>query len=137
MNAYIDIYYCKSDNNYTLYADVRFRNIYLCKCYGYARKIELIESERRVGYPTIESMKSLLDEFIDKLTTIQFDKRSGSFTKNDDPTEECCVCLEETTTKTNCGHTICVPCWNQIKKIQCPLCRNDDIYMHCDYCSNG
>lgn len=34
---------------------------------------------------------------------------------------ECCVCLEETLTKTICQHAICAPCLLRVDK--CPLCR--------------
>ena len=148
INAYIDIYYWKFchfkinqemynlDTNrpyYTLCADVRFRNVFDCVCYGYARKSVMIQSEWRDGCPTIESVKSLLDEFMDKLKTIQFDKLSGSFNKQDmSNAEECCVCLEPTVTKTNCRHHICIPCWNQIASQKCPLCRRD-IHLYCKY----
>jgi len=38
--------------------------------------------------------------------------------------ETCCVCLsQETETKTPCGHTLCFPCWIQLKNKVCPLCR--------------
>jgi hypothetical protein len=149
MNAYIDIYYWKfyhvkkTDDHYdidtsrpyyTMYADVRFRNVIACQCQGYERKTVLVQSDIRDGHPTIESMKSLLDEFIDKIQTIQFDKRSGSFTKvNVTIVEECCVCLEPTATRTNCRHHICIPCWDQIKSQRCPICRKDNIYTYCNY----
>jgi hypothetical protein len=47
--------------------------------------------------------------------------------------DQCCVCLNETNYKTNCNHTICVPCADQIKVVIddddccvfCPLCRSN------------
>jgi len=43
--------------------------------------------------------------------------------------EECCVCQEDTNTKTNCKHPICIPCYDKIKEnedeTQCPICRRD------------
>jgi hypothetical protein len=38
----------------------------------------------------------------------------------------CSVCLEHTSTKTNCGHYLCYSCWNEILKrneYRCPECR--------------
>lgn len=42
---------------------------------------------------------------------------------------ECCVCAESTITKTNCSHFLCVECWSHIKSRQCPICRENDIYI--------
>ena len=48
--------------------------------------------------------------------------------------EECCVCSEKTFTKTPCGHTLCIQCWERIKPTRvcgdefsplCPMCRED------------
>jgi hypothetical protein len=43
--------------------------------------------------------------------------------------EECCVCAEETLTKTVCRHAICAPCLLRVDK--CPLCRREAF---CDCC---
>lgn len=50
--------------------------------------------------------------------------------------EECSVCQDCTTTKTKCGHSLCYPCWENIKRVEytdhhenvyehqtCPECR--------------
>jgi len=41
----------------------------------------------------------------------------------------CCVCYEDTFTKTLCNHSVCIPCWLKIKKHQnqivCPICKSD------------
>lgn len=37
--------------------------------------------------------------------------------------DECCVCMELTTTKTSCGHYLCSPCESAIKNSKCPMCR--------------
>ena len=42
---------------------------------------------------------------------------------NDCEENECCVCYENTTTKTNCGHTLCNSCVNRLQEASCPLCR--------------
>ena len=120
---------------YKLIAVVQFRNISHCYCSGCAFKEENIQTTRRVGHPTIESMTSLVSEMMDMLKNIKFDKQSGTFTKNAiETSEECCICLEPTQTKTNCGHHLCIPCWNKINA-KCPICRKEDICMYCDYCS--
>lgn len=43
--------------------------------------------------------------------------------------EDCCVCHEKTTKKTNCNHHLCYTCLIQIKRndegdILCPMCRD-------------
>lgn len=38
--------------------------------------------------------------------------------------EQCCVCQDETKTKTLCGHTLCYECWDSlVTPSKCPLCR--------------
>jgi hypothetical protein len=38
--------------------------------------------------------------------------------------EQCCVCQDETKTKTLCGHTLCYECWDSlVAPSKCPLCR--------------
>jgi hypothetical protein len=37
--------------------------------------------------------------------------------------QDCCVCLEKTSGKTKCNHTICESCLTKIKTNKCPLCR--------------
>ena len=49
-----------------------------------------------------------------------------------EPIEECCVCSNETYTKTHCQHSLCYRCWFNIKEtnhkfISCPLCRKNII----------
>lgn len=59
--------------------------------------------------------------------------------------DECCVCNEFTTTKTECKHSLCYVCWSAIGKkahddadnyeddhieISCPLCREDISFSH-------
>jgi len=41
--------------------------------------------------------------------------------------EECCVCLEKTTGKTDCKHPICLACLTNLKRPTCLLCR-EEIY---------
>jgi len=42
---------------------------------------------------------------------------------------ECCVCNETTTTKTNCYHFLCIECLSHIRSNQCPMCREENIYI--------
>jgi len=42
---------------------------------------------------------------------------------------ECCVCNETTTTRTNCYHFLCIECLSHIRSNQCPMCREEDIYI--------
>jgi hypothetical protein len=35
----------------------------------------------------------------------------------------CCVCMEQTITKTTCGHQLCQKCFCSLSKKICPLCR--------------
>ena len=44
--------------------------------------------------------------------------------------EVCCVCLENTTDTTSCGHYICFACRDKCciqKKMNCPMCRTPDV----------
>jgi len=44
--------------------------------------------------------------------------------------EVCCVCLENTTDTTSCGHFICFACRDKCciqKKINCPMCRTPNV----------
>ena len=53
--------------------------------------------------------------------------------------EECCVCYEITSTKTQCNHPLCLKCWSQIVEVReedefeqhCPICRVD--LQQCDH----
>ena len=38
---------------------------------------------------------------------------------------ECCVCNEETITKTKCNHGICQQCYSSLDKKICPMCRKN------------
>ena len=40
---------------------------------------------------------------------------------------ECCVCYDETLTKTSCSHFLCIECWSNIKNMDCPYCRHKKI----------
>ena len=119
---------------YKLIAEVRFQYIYDCSCMNYECKVDNIQTDRREGHPTIDSMRSLISEMMDILKETKFYKSTGTFIECDSETgDECCVCLDITSTKTNCGHYVCLPCWNQINS-KCPMCRAEDIHMNCTKC---
>jgi hypothetical protein len=49
-------------------------------------------------------------------------------------TQECCVCINHTLTKTPCNHILCHRCWfklrnNSEQEIPCPMCRQDIGYI--------
>jgi wyosine [tRNA(Phe)-imidazoG37] synthetase (radical SAM superfamily) len=52
--------------------------------------------------------------------------------------ENCSVCAEFTETKTACNHSLCIYCWDKIKKSKktgvkpCPICRKAMEYKHRD-----
>ena len=72
---------------------------------------------------------------IEKLLKIKY-----SFIRLYGEVNECSVCLENTITKTVCGHSLCQKCYSQIQEKICPICRSelidenifsyDDIYEH-------
>jgi len=39
--------------------------------------------------------------------------------------DDCCVCYETTNYYTNCNHTLCASCYNQLPNKKCPICRRD------------
>lgn len=53
--------------------------------------------------------------------------------------DECCVCSELTTTKTECRHPLCLECWGKLKKTNCPMCREEIscANIQCPYCNDG
>lgn len=86
---------------------------------------------------------SLVVEDICKiLNELEFSKLHGTFQereKNDDTVliwksllstdniqwsvNECVVCMEETFSKTICGHHLCRCCFQKLKQCKCPVCR--------------
>jgi len=57
--------------------------------------------------------------------------RTKAFKPTKDPREVCCVCDDETQTETPCGHHLCIGCWNKLKNVSCPCCR-ENIQHLCD-----
>jgi hypothetical protein len=53
--------------------------------------------------------------------------------KVDEKYSECCVCLCNTTTKSKCKHTICIPCADKIQEYYCEKCDEDrGVEYYCD-----
>jgi len=48
---------------------------------------------------------------------------------------ECCVCLCNTTTKSKCKHTICIPCADKIQEYYCENCDEDGGVCNTEGCS--
>ena len=83
------------------------------------------------------------DIIVAKITCWEFDKFSNQFVDGSEPVadpefyscfespkikfdyDDCCVCLEKTRGTTKCNHHICLACFTNLKKLQCPLCRAD------------
>ena len=95
----------------------------------------------------VEILTVFINHITEYLDDLMFDKRTGRFytkamiraniarrccfSKYLPAPEKCYVCLDEVSTKTPCGHTLCFPCWNNlaISKIICPACRQDISYV--------
>jgi hypothetical protein len=97
---------------------------------------QLITSPRSDGIPTKEEVVAKILEMIRILKTVRFDKLTGKFLKEDDKpftvaclssAEDCPICYEKTETMTDCGHYLCIPCWLELNKSACPLCRKEEI----------
>jgi hypothetical protein len=98
--------------------------------------------------------ESIVEDLFKELPELVFDKFSGKFVLNKNSDNEfsflkkyknvknsfteCCVCMEDTHTKTRCNHHCCYECMSKIKpteveddeddedeypKILCPICR--------------
>jgi len=86
------------------------------------------------GLPTKERLVGVGVNLIKILKTLKFDKMTGKFTTSLpyfvpelSSADECCVCMEKTKTKTNCGHTLCAECWHNLREDTCPMCRDEGI----------
>jgi len=105
----------------------------------------------------IEFYKETLISIRDKIKNFKFDKLNGKLVEKleeDDKLllelfedceniefnwQECCCCKENTITKTECEHPLCVLCWSNLKRgtdddynemifQRCPICRNELYY---------
>jgi hypothetical protein len=97
---------------------------------------------------TIEELADFMKNVHDFIAQLKFDKYVGKFTPDkfskvelakaakelftdmmeDLPT--CCVCHDPTETKTICNHSLCIICWEQLKQMTCPICREAISYMY-------
>jgi len=83
----------------------------------------------------IFKMKELkFDKLYNKLTTILESKKINlecNIFKDFYDKEDCCICMEETTCKTICNHSICLKCYGSLIEkstklneiVNCPICR--------------
>jgi hypothetical protein len=88
----------------------------------------------------------IFEGYIKHLNHLKFNKLIGKFQYNIIPDfgnvlsnttfkyKECCVCLENTTTKLKCDHYICYECKSQLQKNKCPMCRKG--FCICDMCED-
>ena len=91
-----------------------------------------------------KEINNLLSKLKTDMEKFKFDKLTGKFIKDAEKITannigidifgdnylncaECCVCYEKTCTLTDCSHNLCVECWSNVKKKECPLCRK---YLH-------
>jgi len=97
---------------------------------------KIITSPRSDGTPTKEEVVAKILEMMKIIKTVRFDKLTGTFLKEDDKpftvaclssAEDCPVCYEKTESMTDCGHYLCIPCWMEMNKLACPLCRKEEI----------
>jgi len=94
------------------------------------------------------------DEFIDSfkkiVNSLRYDNKTGKIEDGEESDnhffrelitnnnitfreeEQCCVCSEETKTRTSCSHILCLICWSKIKPVEgikpCPVCREELFY---------
>lgn len=88
-----------------------------------------------------ENLKIVIDKMMCDLSEIKYDKILDRFCKDNEYgmfdfikdfknincENDCCICMEKTTYKTFCKHSICTPCLSNLKiineEINCPMCR--------------
>lgn len=111
------------------------------------KKVEGIEKSKIKDQETIDTLATAFQESLkiasEVAENLVFNKIAGRFDDKRDPdgvsTEEavlrcfkfkkvvqdkvCCVCYDLTTTLTDCGHRLCMPCWEKIENKKCPCCR--------------
>lgn len=109
-------------------------------------QLDSVWNEDDILYQEIVRDQEGLDKFLNTtLPSLKFNKMSNQFQEGDDDKrtsleleiaqsipkcdsikwgfDECCVCMELTTTKTSCGHYLCSPCESALKTSKCPICR--------------
>lgn len=102
---------------------------------------------------TVEFIQESLKKVYDYLNNIRFDKYTGKFICKKDGIipfqdwksyltmgnieldfNECCVCLEPTSTKTMCNHSLCYGCWTNLKTRPSETYEDEEEVMSCPYC---
>ncbi len=129
-NVKLSIYHNKITNDvcygqYILYTDI-------------IHKVNLLEL-------TINDIDCIIKKIIDIIDNLEYNKLTNTLKKKDDfgyqyvdegdifkkyndGNNICCVCNETTEfVTTNCGHTLCIECWDKLKKHICPICRNEEL----------
>lgn len=91
---------------------------------------ECIRDVLRVIHETLPIL--IIDDNRNRLCLPRFEGFATTFLSG----EECCVCIEKTTCKTNCGHPVCLVCWGRLQNkytlFYCPICRSSVEYkMNC------
>lgn len=123
---------------------------YFCSNYVYHHCGHSIEE-----YITLEKLTNFLKSMFEELEDLVFDKSIGKFIDKKKKEynkiqyeafkkflrgfDDCSVCLEQTTNKTPCGHTLCMECWQKLEnpeKPKCPICRGYIDYVE-KCCING
>lgn len=108
-------------------------------CVGYH---EYLRKHFQVKNINREEVRAVVQEIQTTLNHLKFSKLYGTFSeceKHDDTlliwkslivadniqwsVNECAVCLDETLSKTICGHHLCRGCFQKLKRSKCPMCR--------------
>jgi hypothetical protein len=137
-----ELYFQNTGSNWDINFKITSSNIN----YGHNDKYALFENTlRKCSEVTKKDIKVSLQKMKKIIPNLKFDKMCGKiytdkaksfeqiclneFGSSFIESNECCVCNETTTTKTNCCHFLCVECWSHIKSNQCPICREDNIHI--------
>jgi hypothetical protein len=95
---------------------------------------------------TLEILTIFFERMYELLKNLSFNKQMGMFITQNvarqivarrcflkefmENEEKCCVCLDdEIQTKTPCNHTVCFPCWSNLTRKKCPICRDEIIFV--------
>jgi hypothetical protein len=93
---------------------------------------------------TVEEIADFIKILYNFIVDLKFDKYIGKFIDSEDiytaelmkakkkvykdlmvEIHSCSVCQDLTGTKTHCGHSLCIICWEKLKTMVCPICRAD------------
>ena len=99
---------------------------------------EMYREEEEHDVSSVELISDALLKVREKLDQLYYFKPMGKmlsrennvdlltykvFKKFTSPTQDCCVCFEETSVRTACSHFCCHKCMEKLKL--CPVCRRD------------